>query len=115
MDIEIIKKVELLVSLKGTEDGKQQVWLVGTVFDRDVKPFPTSIIAEIKLNRIRPTFKVLETDIKSKKKAVAVDQDVSSVITDLNVRVEDVPPPIVEKSEVPKDDSSKPKTRRRRR
>jgi hypothetical protein len=104
MDIEIIKKVELLVSLKGTEDGKQQIWLVGTVFDKSVKPFPTSIIEEIKLNRIRPTFKVLETDIKSKEEVV-VDQDVSSVITDLNV----------EKSEVPKDDSSKPKTRRRRR
>jgi hypothetical protein len=92
MHIEIIKKVELLVSLKGTEDGKQQLWLVGTVFDRDVKPFPTSIIAEIKLNRIRPTFKVLETDIKSKKKEI--DE---------------------EKPEVPKDVSPKPKTKLRKR
>jgi hypothetical protein len=52
MDIEKIKKVRLLVSLKGTRDGKQQLWLAGTVFDRDKKPFPASITSEIMSKRI---------------------------------------------------------------
>lgn len=52
MEIEKIKKVKLLVSLKGVEGGKQQLWLAGTVFDKDKKPFPASIMAELTSKRI---------------------------------------------------------------
>jgi hypothetical protein len=105
MDIEIIKKVKLLVSLKGTEGGKQQIWLVGTVFDRDVKPFPTSIIAELQLNRIPPTLKVLEYTITPPSGVPSSGPSLSPKPAKAKKK----------KPEVPKDVSSKPKTRKRRR
>jgi len=53
MKLERIKKVRLLTSLKGTDiKGKSILWLKGTVFDKEVKPFPPSIHAEVGLMRI---------------------------------------------------------------
>lgn len=50
MNIERIKSVELLVTLKGMaqDDSKQQIWHPGTIFR---KPFPRNIVAELVLNR----------------------------------------------------------------
>ena len=111
MDIESIKKVKLLVSLKGTEGGKQILWLAGTVFDKDIKPFPPSISAELQLKRIG-VLEVLEVYPKEVKEPVTTDT--------VKIDAEEMPaPPIVEpaeeKSEVPKDDSPILTTRRRRR
>jgi hypothetical protein len=123
MDIEIIKKVKLLVTLKGTEGGKQQLWLVGTVFDRDVKPFPTTIIEEIQLNRIPPAFKVLEYTIvpPSGVPSFGPSESPKDHLKEQIPEVQPIVPTIhptkakKEKPEVPKDVSSKPKTRKRRR
>lgn len=50
MDFERIKSVKLLKTLKGTDDdGKQLVWLAGTVWKK--KPYPRSIMQELGLNR----------------------------------------------------------------
>ena len=100
MDIESIKKVKLLVSLKGTEEGKQTVWLRGTVFDKDVKPFPPSIIEELKADRIPKVLEVLEVYSK-------VDEVSSDTVT---LDAEEIPAPLIvepaeENPEVLKDDS----------
>ena len=110
MDIESIKKVKLLVSLKGTEGGKQILWLGGTVFDKDIKPFPSSVNAELQIKRIRKVLEVLEVYSK-------VDEVSSDIVT---LDEEEIPAPLIvepaeEKSEVPKDDSPPILTTRRRR
>ena len=56
---------------------------MGTVFDKSVKPFPTSIIEEIQMDRIPPTFKVLEYEIIPEKEEIKEEKpevlkDVSS-------------------------------------
>ena len=50
MDIERIKAVKLLVTLKGMapDNSQQYIWFPGTVFK---KPFPKNIVAELALNR----------------------------------------------------------------
>ena len=60
MKFEEIKKVKLLVSLKGTEEGKQMVWLRGTVFDKEIRPFSSTIVKELNSGRPR-IFEILET------------------------------------------------------
>jgi len=63
MNIEEIKKVKLLVTLKGTDnEGKQTKWLGGTVFDKAIRPFPPNITIELKRMEKRkpPIFEILE-------------------------------------------------------
>ena len=60
MNFERIKKVKLIRSLKGTEGGKPIMWLAGTVFNKDVKPFPPTIIGELHQKRVRSVIEVLE-------------------------------------------------------
>ena len=50
MELERIKKVKLLVTLKGMapDNSQQAIWHPGTVFE---KPLPKNIIAELALNR----------------------------------------------------------------
>lgn len=53
MNIERVKRVELLVTLKGTDPkGKQIVWLKGTEWDGRKKPFPSLILQEMSLKRV---------------------------------------------------------------
>ena len=59
MKFEKIKKVKLLVSLKGTEEGKNLVWLAGTEFDKEVAEFPPTIANELRTGRPR-IFEILE-------------------------------------------------------
>lgn len=79
---ETVKKVELLATLKGTVEGKQSIWLRGTVFDKEVRPFPPNIIVEYKS---RPRlFKVLEVypkvvaDMEQIKKVVKEVQETAT-------------------------------------
>ena len=52
MNIEGIKRVKLLATLKGTVNGKQVIWLKGTEWDGKTKPFPKIILDEMKAKRI---------------------------------------------------------------
>ena len=116
MKIEMIKKVKLLVSLKGTEGGKPIMWLAGTVFDKSVKPFPAAINAEFQLKRIG-VLEVLEIY------PIVVDEPVTTDTVKISKEETPDPEPIVksgsEEPEAPKGGSSKSKpskksTRRRR-
>ena len=60
MKFEKIKKVKLIVSLKGTEEGKNVVRLAGTVFDKEIAEFPPTIVSELNSGRPR-IFEILET------------------------------------------------------
>jgi hypothetical protein len=68
MNIERIKAVELLVTLKGMapDNSKQQIWHVGTVFK---KPFPRNIVAELALNR-PGVLKVIEEEPPSEPEVI---------------------------------------------
>jgi len=121
MDIESIKKVKLLVSLKGTEEGKQTVWLKGTVFDKNVKPFPSTIIEELRADRIPKTLEILEADPEEFVEMVieVVEDEVSTDTVKIDAEKKPPAPPIVEPaketSEAPKGDSPILTTSRRRR
>ncbi len=75
MKFEKIKKVKLLVSLKSGELGKQMVWLAGTVFDKEIKPFPSAIVSELSTGRPR-IFEILETYPEPKDKIEKVVEEV---------------------------------------
>jgi len=53
MNIERIKSVKLLKTLKGTDDnGKPIYWLAGETFYPDKKPLPQSILRELSVKRM---------------------------------------------------------------
>ena len=95
MKFEEIKKVKLLVSLKGTEEGKQMVWLRGTVLDKEIRPFSSTIIKELSSGRPR-IFGILETYPEPEDKIVKEETKIE------------------EKQETPKEVSPKLKTRVKR-
>jgi hypothetical protein len=68
MNIERIKAVELLVTLKGMapDNSKQQIWYPGTVFR---KPLPRNIVAELALNR-PGVLKVIEEEPPSEPEVI---------------------------------------------
>lgn len=51
MEIERIKKITMLTTLKGTDKGKPIYWLAGDKFYPDKEPLPQSILRELSTKR----------------------------------------------------------------
>jgi hypothetical protein len=108
MKLERIKKVRLLTSLKGTDENERPtLWLRGTEFDKEKKPFPPNIVEEIAefLNGVR--FGVLE-----------VLETYPEPQTDTLPEVKEEKPAPKEPPKAPKESKAKPKAKapvRRRR
>lgn len=101
MDFERIKSVKLLKTLKGTDDnGKQLVWLAGTVWDK--KPYPRSIMQEFGLNRPGMLEIIYEPDplpvVPEKTKAVEATSDVTPDDTQKEVTKKPKPKAVLKKA-----------------
>lgn len=101
MDIERIKEIKLLTSLKSTDDkGKPIVWLAGQVFKPGEKPVPQPILRELTEKRrggpiVEVTFKPEPPPISVVEEPQKAQQEVPDIIPD-DIPEEKPEEPVVE-------------------